>query len=219
MYEIPLFPLNTVLFPGAPIFLNIFEPRYKEMFSYCVKNDKPFGVVLIQDGQEIGGMATPHAIGCTARIVQSETQANGNIHLVAVGEQRFRILALQQDKPYLVGQVMGFPMQRPRDEAVLVPVNKALNESLMAYISMLGQFGETNFEQDELPQDAIELGYLAAYLLQAPVDQKQAFLDEGDGGKFLSSLMATLRFETRILQAIFTQSNAPGQPDSLFSLN
>ena len=66
--QVPLFPLNTVLFPGGPLPLRIFEARYVDMVSNCLKNDAPFGVLLIRDGGETGP-ATTHEIGTLARIV------------------------------------------------------------------------------------------------------------------------------------------------------
>ena len=66
--KVPLFPLNTVLFPGGPLPLRIFETRYLEMVRDCVKNDEPFGVLLIRDGQE-AGQATTYDIGTLARII------------------------------------------------------------------------------------------------------------------------------------------------------
>ena len=71
MYELPLFPLNVVLFPGMPLPLHIFEDRYKEMIADCIRENRPFGVVLIEEGSaEHGPAARPVAIGCTAEIAQ-----------------------------------------------------------------------------------------------------------------------------------------------------
>ncbi|HQF70729.1 MAG TPA: LON peptidase substrate-binding domain-containing protein, partial [Promineifilum sp.] len=69
MYELPLFPLNLVLFPGMPLPLHIFEERYKEMVADCLRENRPFGVVLIAEGRAEGGApARPHVVGCTAEI-------------------------------------------------------------------------------------------------------------------------------------------------------
>ncbi|MDP6513158.1 MAG: LON peptidase substrate-binding domain-containing protein, partial [SAR202 cluster bacterium] len=67
---LPLFPLNSVLFPGASIPLQIFEDRYKQMLRDCLDADSRFGVVLIKSGREVGGSAEPHATGTVAQIVQ-----------------------------------------------------------------------------------------------------------------------------------------------------
>ena len=64
--EMPLFPLNVVLFPGMVLPLHVFEPRYREMINHCIEEEKPFGVVLIDEGQEVGGPAAPRLVGTAA---------------------------------------------------------------------------------------------------------------------------------------------------------
>ncbi len=105
MAEIPLFPLNTVLFPGATLPLFIFEERYKLMVGRCVEREAPFGVVLIRSGQEVGGPAEPFEIGTTARIAHVERLADGRMQIITVGAQRFRIQEQLHDEPYLCGVV------------------------------------------------------------------------------------------------------------------
>ncbi len=88
---IPLFPLNTVLFPGGPIPLRIFEPRYLEMVSHCVKKQTPFGVCLLRAGQETETPAAPYEIGTLATIVDWHTLPDGLLGIVAEGGDRFTI--------------------------------------------------------------------------------------------------------------------------------
>ena len=71
MLRLPLFPLNTVLFPKMPITLHIFEERYKQMIQHCLSEQIPFGVVLIKQGVEVNGSAEPYLVGCTARITHT----------------------------------------------------------------------------------------------------------------------------------------------------
>ena len=92
MTEIPLFPLNAVLFPGGRLPLRIFEQRYMDMAKACLKDDRPFGVCLIREGKEVGEPATPVDIGCLARIGTWDMPQLGMLHIAARGEQRFRIL-------------------------------------------------------------------------------------------------------------------------------
>ncbi len=96
--QIPLFPLNTVLFPGGPLPLRIFEPRYLSMVSRCIENDAPFGVLLIRAGKEAGPAST-HNIGTLARITDWYQGSDGLLGITAVGEERFRLLSttLQND--------------------------------------------------------------------------------------------------------------------------
>ncbi len=87
--SVSLFPLNTVLFPGGPLPLRIFEPRYLEMVSDCMKNDRPFGVCLIAEGQEAGEASVPHDYGTLARIEDWNQLPDGYLGITARGGERF----------------------------------------------------------------------------------------------------------------------------------
>ncbi len=89
--EVPLFPLQTVLFPGGRLPLRLFEQRYLEMAKACLRDGSPFGVCLIREGGEVGEPALPEELGCTARIVEWDMPQLGLLQVVARGEQRFRI--------------------------------------------------------------------------------------------------------------------------------
>ena len=102
---LPIFPLNTVLFPGAPLPLRIFEPRYREMLKRCLDGDRRFGVALIKSGPEVGGPAEPHDVGTVARIERVRDEEMGAIPIFARGEERFRIVSLDRSQPYLIGEV------------------------------------------------------------------------------------------------------------------
>jgi Lon protease-like protein len=88
---LPLFPLQTVLFPGGRLPLRIFEQRYLEMAKACLRDGTPFGVCLIREGREVGEPALPEDVGCTARIVEWDMPQLGLLEVVARGERRFRI--------------------------------------------------------------------------------------------------------------------------------
>ena len=89
--NLPLFPLNTVLFPGGRLPLRIFEQRYMDMAKVCLKDGSPFGVCLIVDGKEVGEPAVPADIGTLARIATWDMPQLGVLQVVALGAQRFRI--------------------------------------------------------------------------------------------------------------------------------
>ena len=106
--EIALFPLNTVLFPGGPLPLRIFEPRYIDMVKTCLREQRGFGVVLIRAGSEIGP-AEFETVGTLARIVDFHTLADGLLGLTTLGERRFRVQAHERRRDGLhVGQVQWF---------------------------------------------------------------------------------------------------------------
>lgn len=93
---IPLFPLNLVLFPGGPLKLRIFEPRYVDMIGRCMRDGTVFGVAMIVSGREAGGPATTASIGTTARIVDFEKLPDGLLGITAVGERRFELVSVEQ---------------------------------------------------------------------------------------------------------------------------
>ena len=112
-----LFPLRTVLFPGMPLPIQIFEPRYHQMLAECMEADEPFGVVLIRSGNEAGDASVvPHEIGTTARVESASPVGGGRVMVQTRGERRFRILELLHDRPVLTADV-----EYPVDELTDVP--------------------------------------------------------------------------------------------------
>jgi len=100
--EVPLFPLHTVLFPGGPLPLRIFEPRYLAMVSECLRSDTEFGVVLITQGGETGEAAAGHEVGCLARIIDWDQGDDGLLAVRAIGTRRFRVRSRRVEARQLV---------------------------------------------------------------------------------------------------------------------
>lgn len=92
MMTIPLFPLHTVLFPGGQLPLKIFEARYLDMVSECLRTEQPFGICLIRSGKEVAGSAECYEIGTLAKIIDWDKRDDGLLEIVVEGEQRFRLL-------------------------------------------------------------------------------------------------------------------------------
>lgn len=101
----PLFLLSSVLFPYASVRLHVFEERYRELVRLCVEEDRPFGIVLIREGEEVGGPAEPYLVGTAVRIKQAFRFDDGTMDLHVQGESRFRIRQLDESRPFLVGMV------------------------------------------------------------------------------------------------------------------
>jgi Lon protease-like protein len=116
---LPLFPLGTVLFPGGPLLLRIFEPRYVDMVGRCLREQSGFGVVLLVEGREAGrGTLATAAIGTEARIVDFNRLDDGLLGLTCLGQQRLRIVrAWREDNGLNVGEVEDVPA----DATVAVP--------------------------------------------------------------------------------------------------
>jgi Lon protease-like protein len=103
--ELPIFPLNTVLFPGGTLPLHIFEERYKLLARVCVQEQRPFGVCLIRSGREVGETSEPFEIGTTALITNVEPLNEGRLNIMCSGGERFRIGQIVRQAPYLVAKV------------------------------------------------------------------------------------------------------------------
>lgn len=103
--ELALFPLNTVLFPGATLPLHIFEERYKVMINRCLERREAFGVALIRTGTEVGGSAEPFAVGTTASIKRVQHLPDGRMNIIVNGGQRFRIVEMLPSNPYPAARV------------------------------------------------------------------------------------------------------------------
>jgi Lon protease-like protein len=217
MYELPLFPLNTVLFPGMPISLHIFEDRYKEMIGYCLTAHRPFGVVLIRQGVEaLGPLAEPHLVGCTAHITHVQSAGEGRLNILAIGQERFRVVSLHQEQSYLTGLVETFPLP-VSDSMDVVEEGTLLRPWVERYLGILSDAGEVNLDLGQLPTDPLTLAYLAAYLLLVPAEQKQPLLAAAEATLFLSDVRECYRREIAVLQAMLDRPllDEPG----LLSLN
>ncbi|MFN8371468.1 MAG: LON peptidase substrate-binding domain-containing protein [Anaerolineae bacterium] len=218
MFELPLFPLNTVLFPGMPVSLHIFEERYKKMINLCIQNNQPFGIVLIKDGREAQGpLALPHLVGCTAQIQQVQQLSQGRMNIRVLGAERFRILNLKQDKPYLVGEVELFPLHDPDHRTVIAGVAR-LRPMIMRYLEILKDAGQIQFDSSQLPNDVTTISYLSAVLLQIPADKKQILLEAERTSQMLNELRMMYRRELALLNFMKERSEDESHKGP-FSLN
>jgi Lon protease-like protein len=198
--ELPLFPLNdVVLFPQMVLPLHIFELRYREMISRCIREELPFGVLLIDKGHEVGGEATPYLIGTTARIVRVEHLDDGRMNIVAVGGQRFRVLELHHDRSYLTGTVEPFPLVGGNSEIATELADK-LRPRLHDYVELLGRSSGQQLKLDRLPDDAKMLALVVAIALQISSADRQALLSMPSVPAILARQLHLLSREMLLLQ-------------------
>ena len=217
MFDLPLFPLNTVLFPGMPLPLHIFEERYKRMIRLCMENTQPFGVVLIRSGSEAQGpLAEPFEIGCTARILEIQPLVEGRMNIITLGENRFRILSTHPQDEYLVGRVELFPLEET-DPQGMASLAQRLLPRVKQYMHILSEASDTDLEPEKLPADPIVLAYLAAVLVQIPAEEKQNLLAEQRAIDLLGNMEKIYRREVVMLQAIMDHGRR--QDPGPFSLN
>ena len=184
--EVPLFPLNTVLFPGGPLPLRIFEPRYLDMVSRCMKDEMPFGVVLIREGAETGP-ATTCDVGTLASIVDWYQGSDGLLGVTAIGTERFRLRSTaRQDDGLNVGEVDLIP---PPERVAVPDVHRDLPKVLEAILDDLGRLYD-NVERS--PDDAAWLAWRFVEILPIDLEEKQRVLESDD-------VLASLEFVERVL--------------------
>ncbi len=182
--ELPLFPLNVVLFPGMVLPLHIFEPRYRQMITECRKEDKPFGVVLTRPESvaQLTPSAPPslredtYAVGTTAEIRELDELEDGRFILMAIGVQRFHILSRYYKKPYLSGLVEPYE-DIPEPPQKLASSAKQAQALFERYLGMLLEAAGKETMEVNLPTLPEELSYFIAYLLGAEDEQKQQLLE------------------------------------------
>ena len=216
MYEIPLFPLNTVLFPGMPLNLHIFEDRYKSMLQRVMQTNQTFGVNLIRTGSEaLGPLPSPHLIGCTARVISLDPLEDGRYNLTVIGDERYRIIQVNNNLTYLTGFVEGLPLEKPVSLEI-VKGSHILRKRVLSYLAILTRHASQADQADselnidlselELPDDPLLLIYLSAALLQVPPREKQDLLEAESAALLLKQVQRLYRRELAMLPGIRDKS-------------
>ena len=211
-HALPLFPLSAVLFPGAPLPLQIFEERYRELVRDLLDlepEQRRFGVVAIEAGSE-AGMALPqmYPVGCEAWVQRIEPVADGRSKLLAFGRTRFRLLEVDTvSKPYLIGRVrwLDEPAGEPGLAEAIVP---AVRDALLTYVDTLADLTGGTVDEGTLPDDPTELSYLTAGAILLALRERQALLELGDTATRLRAEVSLLRRE-QLLMAELRAVNAP----------
>lgn len=190
--RLPLFPLHTVLFPEATLALQIFEPRYREMIGRCLAHDEPFGVVLILEGEEVGGEAVPRRIGTEAAIIASERSKDGKYDIVAEGRRRFEIVGLDKSRAYLRADVKFLEDPLGEDAELLADAVAQLVEGV---VQALEAHGHAVVDETWNQLDPRSLSYRVATALPGADEVRQELLEMGD-------VASRLRREAELLMSI-----------------
>ncbi|EHQ06306.1 MAG: hypothetical protein F9K24_02215 [Leptonema illini] len=164
--QIPIFPLNTVLFPGMPLLLHIFEPRYRLMLDRCLEEGLPVGIFLIKDGREaLGPVAEPHPVGTLAHIRAVHRQGDGRSHVELIGDSRIRLVSQQT---HADGYTMGECERLSEDLSALPsePERMLFESELRRLLDLDGT----------VPVDPLLLCHSALRLLDLPLPEKQTIL-------------------------------------------
>jgi Lon protease-like protein len=172
--HIPLFPLNTVLFPGGILALKLFEQRYLDMAAACMKSKSPFGICLIDSGSETGSAAVPHGVGTLASIDSWEMEQLGILMISARGGQRFRILesriAANQLREATVELLSEPEMALPQSHNRLLPLLRRV----------VGDLGPERVPEPHRYDEAAWVGYRITEILPVQNLAKQKLLELED---------------------------------------
>jgi Lon protease-like protein len=172
--ELPIFPLNTVLFPGQRLPLHIFEERYKLMINTCIEDRLPFGICLIRQGREVGGGARPFETGTTAHIREVQRLEDGKLNIVCIGGERFMIKAIVQELPYMTAEVTGLRQEHEQAPDVSATAAKLFAEYVRLNLAMTNQWARTM----EMPSDPGMLADFIGARLAVDVITKQRLLEQ-----------------------------------------
>ncbi|HSK44585.1 MAG TPA: LON peptidase substrate-binding domain-containing protein [Candidatus Binatia bacterium] len=158
---LPLFPLEIVVFPGAPLPLHIFEPRYKEMIGECLSQDRAFGMVRAKEN-------ALSAIGCSARIIEViKKYEDGRLDIAAEGAQRFEIIQVNQERSFLQAEVAFF------DDEPSIVSNSDADTVIQLHEQLFTMMGQTV----EIDRNAAFLSFRLAQDLPVDLDFKQTLLE------------------------------------------
>ena len=185
--RIPIFPLNTVLFPGGLLPLRVFEARYMDMTRDCMKSGSPFGVCLIREGQEVGKPALPEPIGCLARITDWDMQQLGLLQLGTLGGERFRIIEHESNSKGLISaNVVTIPAEARQP----LPGEFAACAKVLQMV--IADQGPGVFGEPHDFEDAAWVGNRLSEILPVSLPAKQRLLEITDSLTRLSILQRFL---------------------------
>lgn len=192
---LPLFPLDVVLFPGTPLPLHIFEPRYKDLISECLDNKTRFGIVRAkaeQDGEaeeeESSETDSPEQeqeqaladVGCTAEIVAvTKTYPDGRMDIVTEGRERFEVLDIDEQRSFLRAEVLYFDDEAGNTDA----------EAIARAVKLHGEILAIAGAKQSLPEELKQVSFHLAGSLPLDLDFKQALLEMRSEGKRIEAVI------------------------------
>ena len=197
LIELPLFPLNVVLFPGMQLPLHIFEERYKAMIGDCLEREEPFGIVLIKEGPEVGGPAEPFRVGTSARILKADHLEEGRMNILTRGDRRFQVVEITQQVPHMVGQVRYLEEEEGEDPSEAAA---QVGESFEVFLRGLAALAGGWTAHALMPQDPVGLSYRVASSIDLPGPVRQQLLDAATARERLEQILPLLNRSNEALQ-------------------
>ena len=219
---LPLFPLSTVLFPGMRLPLHIFEERYRLLVADLQAQPEPrrFGVIAIRKGREVGaeGVTALHEVGCVATVREIAPHPDGRFDLAAVGTERFRLLRVDDERPYFRGEVEPLTEETAQTgEAEAFAVNR-VQAGFRAYLNALADRGGGVISVADLPDEPVLLSYVVGAAMIIDLPERQSLLAAPTALDRLRLERSLLVRETAMLRAT-TSRPAPDYTFGQFSPN
>jgi Lon protease-like protein len=214
--RLPIFPLSVVLFPGTPLPLHIFEPRYRRMLADCLAGDRRFGITPTGKDDR---MPDPGTVGCIAEIRVNQELPDGRSNIIVFGGERFVLTGSVADAtPYYVAMVQTFedePGTEPQDES---PTR--LRELFTGYYALLRQLNDVEPEDPGLPDDPLGLSFHVAAALDCDPGVKQRLLVERSTARRVQALLMLIPILTagvesalRVHRRAHTNGRGGARPD------
>jgi uncharacterized protein len=203
--QVPLFPLNTVVFPGVVTPLHIFEERYRtlvrELSGIESVFDRVFGILAIREGYEVGdhGMQSAHRVGTLVQLTEVDAYDDGRFDIEVIGRQRLRVVESDNSGPFLRGEVELLPDTDEPEAAAEAELTLATFE---AYRQQLSELRGGPVLAGELPGDPAYLSYALASTCLLTLPQRQALLEADSAQLRLGMLRRTLHEEMRAMRAL-----------------
>lgn len=220
--ELPVLPLKSVLFPGMPMPIFIYDNSYRQMMEYCLQGEKLFGVSLIKKEGARPEEIELYAIGTVAKIVRKMDMRSGGLHIFAIGTKRFRLLEILQQAPFLLGNVEL--LTDDEEPEVPIALEEEVRELFGQYLLLLLQLLEEKDADIQLPRNVSRLSYMIAAHLTCASRIRQQLLEIDDLEERLhyeKELLQRENEEFRLLLATRQKYQEIGgpEPEDVFSLN
>jgi Lon protease-like protein len=205
---LPLFPLDTVLFPKATLSLRIFEERYKAMINHCIMESEAFGIALIQQGPEVGGVAVPFECGCEAEIKKVSRLEQGEMRLLVEGTRRFQVLEEIKRDPYSIAEVR-YMDEEAGDPTTAEESKEALRRSMARYANLYYLITSKQLNWEKYFKDPVRLSWYLADLIDLENPDKQDLLEVRDAAERLRRECEMLLKENDRLEVFWGEHKFP----------
>jgi Lon protease-like protein len=173
--KLPLFPLNTVVFPGGQLPLRVFEQRYLDMVKQAIADNTPFGICAIREGAETGTPAVPYSVGTLVEVTDWDMPQTGILQIDTRAHDRFVVRSIRTDPSgLLIGSVESVSVE----PAMAIPDELELAIEILRHI--IEEFGDTHFPMPHEFDNAVWVGYRLSEVLPLKLSVKQNLLEMND---------------------------------------